>query len=381
VPHDDFVRLLAQLAVLLAAATILGRVANRLRAPAVVGELTAGIVLGPSILGAIAPGVHDAIFGGDASAASRDLVGRLGLLAFVFIAGLELEWTVLRRRAGALAWTAGLGIALPFASGAALGWWLAGDPRLSPRSPGVFAVMMGTALSISALPVIARILFDLELHGTRTATLVLAAASFDDWIGWCLFGVVAGVAGTVGASAHPAAACLAAAAVAEGFGTHALFGVFLLGACFAQGAKHGREPLRDALEPFVTGVLAPLFFAKVGLGIDLGRDFDLGLTAVVIAVATAGKVVGAGLGARLGGLAPREALAVGVAMNARDAMEVVLASAARESGLIGESLYVALVVMALASSLAAGPCLARLLPAARTVRAGSGVPGTAPSPA
>jgi Kef-type K+ transport system membrane component KefB len=405
VDHREFVRLLVQLAALLATATVLGRVAERLRAPAVVGELAAGLLLGPSVLGAAFPEAHGALFVGGPSQAARALLGRLGLLAFIFAAGLELEWSVLRRRARVLAWTAGLGIALPFASGAALGWHLAGDPALSPQSPLIFALMIGTALSISALPVIARILFGLRLQGTETASLVLAAASIDDWIGWSLFGVVAGLAGSGGTAPQPAAAvvaglaltsasllvgrplvramrpwlrrrlggvagqlgaaaaaCAAAAAVAESLGTHALFGVFLLGACFAQGAEQAREPVRDALDPFVTGVLAPLYFAEVGLGIDLGRDFDPGLTALLLTVATAGKVVGAGGGAWLGGLPSRQALAVGAAMNARGAMEIVLASAARASGLIGETVYVALVVVAFTTSLAAGPCLARLLP-------------------
>jgi Kef-type K+ transport system membrane component KefB len=404
VPHVEFVRLLVQLAVLLASANLLGRIARRFRAPAVVGELAAGIVLGPSVLGAMAPGFEKALFNPDgATLAARELLGRLGLLAFVFVAGLELEWAVLRTRARALACTAGLGIALPFASGVALAWNLPFDPAQSPGPPLPFMLFMGTALSISALPVIARILFDLGLQGSAPATLVLAAASIDDWIGWSLFGVVVALAGAAGASHDPAAAfvagmvltagallvgrpavqrwrpwlrrrvggvagqlgaaataCLAAAAVAEALGTHALFGVFLLGACFAQGVRT-REPVHEALEPFVTGVLSPIYFSSVGLRVDLGQHFDLSLALLVLGVATAAKLLGAGMGAWIGGLHPREALAVGVAMNARGAMEIVLASAARDCGLIGEGVYVALVLMALVTSLAAGPILGRLL--------------------
>ena len=416
--HADAARFLLQIAALLAAALGAGQLLRRLLPP-VAAEIAAGILLGPSLLGALAPAFQAWLFPlGGPAAVGREALVRMGLLCFLFAAGLEVDVALVRRRIAAVATTSLLGILLPFGIGAGAVLLL---PRLwsgaAPVAPGLLACVVGTALGISALPVIARILSDLQLARTEVAAVVLAAATIDDLVGWSLLATILGVVGSgvarpgwcsaliaLGLAAltvfllrplvarlrpwlrrrvdgparligTAAVLTLVAGAVAEGLGLHAIFGAFLAGVALSQ-ARAEPERVQESVRDFALGVGAPLYFVCLGLRVDFVAGFDPALVGLVLLLASLGKLTGASLGARLGGLPLREALAVGWGMNARGAMEVVLASVCLEHGLVDRRLFVALVVMAVVTSAASGPAMRRLLAPAH---GDSRVPEPAPS--
>lgn len=407
------VRLLLSLAVLLAAAIVGGRIARRWRLPAVVGELVAGVLLGPTVLARVAPGVSDFLFPAAGPVADqRQVLVTAGLLGFLLVAGLEMDVSRLAGRLAAVLCVGACGIAVPFALGVAV-------VHLAPSlfgpslDPGLLAIFIGTALSISALPVIARTLMDLGIHRTPLATLVLAAAIVDDVVGWSLFAFVsrrargldtrqvwlslASVSALIATAivggrmlvarlrpwiearlpeiaprvALVAAATFAAAALAEIAGVHAVFGGFLTGVVLSQGAR--RDEVNEICHAFGTGVLAPLYFATIGLRADFFARFDPWLTLVVLAVACAGKIGAATVAGGLTGMPRRESLALGVALNARGAMEILLAGVALDQKLIDERLFVSLVVMAIVTSLMSGPLLSALVPGLRPEAEGADV--------
>ncbi len=245
---------------------------------------------------------------------------------------------------------------------------------------------------------------DLNLYRSDMGMIIVAAAVFNDLVGWIIFAVILGLMGTsvghavsIGTTialvlgfpllmltvvrwalhrvlpwihAHASwpggvlgftlALALFGAALTEWMGVHAIFGSFLVGVAIGD-TPHFREQTRAVIEQFVSFIFAPLFFASIGLKVNFLLHFDLQLVLVVLAIATVGKVVGCGLGGRLAGMPPRESLAVGFGMNARGAMEIILALLALRFGLIGERLFVALVIMAVATSLMSGPVMQRLL--------------------
>lgn len=287
--------------ILLTAGIAGGWAARRLRLPSVIGELCAGIALGPTLLGyaELPPG----------------WLLRGVLVLYLFTAGLEAHGAgILSRWRAVLAVSLG-GIVLPFAAG-----WLLG-PAL-----GTTPLLMATALSITALPVLARILTELKLTRTEAGSVALGAAAVDDAVGWSLFSLMA--------PAH---------------------GLGLLAAFSGGAALSGRLKLPRL------DWLAPAYFASVGLRADFVREGNLWLCSVVLGAACATKLIGAYCGARAAGLQEKTARAVAFGMNARGAMEIVLAVTALEAGLIGRPLFVALVVMALVTSLMAGPALKRCL--------------------
>jgi Kef-type K+ transport system membrane component KefB len=249
--------------------------------------------------------------------------------------------------------------------------------------------------------VIARVLFDLGLARRELGALVLSSATLDDLVGWSLFAAILGSFTPHAAARFPPWASilsilgvaalvltrgrfivrqvraripaqrvgarigvatllwLLGAAAAEWLGVHAIVGAFLVGLALA----HDDEPdaSTEPVHQFALGIFAPIYFVSLGLRTDFASNFDLGLVAIVLVVACLGKIIGATLGARLGGIAWRPSWAVGFGMNARGAMEIILASVALEQHLIDERLFVALVVMALVTSLLSGPVMARLL--------------------
>jgi Kef-type K+ transport system membrane component KefB len=395
--QDSTAPLLLSLATLLAAAVLSGQLARRRGLPAVVGEILAGVLLGPTLLGHIAPAAFAYLFPATGPAAlQRGALTTAGLMGFLFVAGLEMDATRLRGRVRTVIGVGACGVAVPFALG-----FLAvlACPALfaSGGDARALALFVGTALSISALPVIARTLMDLGLYETPVGTLALAAATVDDVVGWSLFAFLsrhdtAGVwrsllvlavliiglltlGRTLVRRARPwvlrqapgaaprlglaAAATFGLAAVVAGLGLHPVLGAFLAGVVMSQGPR--REDVHDICHAVATGILAPLYFVSVGLRVDMLRHFDLTLTLVVVAIACAGKIAAAGLAGRLCGLSARDSFALGAALNARGAMEILLAAVALEEGMIGERLYVSLVVMAVVTSVMAAPLLTSAL--------------------
>lgn len=403
--HDIQVMLL-MLGVLLLCARVLGEVARRLNQPSVLGEIFAGILLGPTVLGALAPGAHAFLFpqtGGVAFVLHG--ITTLGIVLFLLVAGMEVDLSTIWRQGRAAISVGVAGIVIPFSVG-----FLAASiaPRFMGRDdasdPGLFGLFMGTVLSISALPIIAKALMDLNIYRSDLGMLVIAAAVFNDLVGWLMFALLLGMMDTpsvhgmsVGLTialtllftavmltlvrwvfhrclpwvqAHLSwpggvlglalSAALLAAAVTEWIGVHAIFGSFLLGVALGD-SQHMREQTRATINQFVSFIFAPLFFASIGLTVNFVANFDLTLTVVVLLVATLGKVLGCAWGGHLGGLPRHESWAVGFAMNARGAMEIILGLLALQNGLIGERMFVSLVVMALVTSMIAGPAMQTLL--------------------
>jgi Kef-type K+ transport system membrane component KefB/mannitol/fructose-specific phosphotransferase system IIA component (Ntr-type) len=396
---------LLSLAVLLSAARLLGELARRLGLPLVFGELASGIVLGPTVFGRAAPDAQHWLFAGGVPQHMLAGYTNVAVVLLLVVAGLEVNLGIVRRRGRSALLTSLLGILMPLGGGLLLGVLLPDSDLVHPESRTLFALFMGVALSISALPVIAKTLLDLGLFKTDVGLLVMAAAMIDDLVGWLAFSVLLGpmqggamnlasvarAAGlTVGfvlvalllarpllgrlivklqADHHSGPrrvlslivlVALFGAAFTQWIGIHAVFGGFVVGVVVGD-APQLKERTRVIVHEFVTNIFAPVFFASLGLRADFVHSFDLRLCALVFAIATAAKVIGCTLGSRAGGLRWRPAAAVGFGLNARGAMEIILALLALEAGLLKEQLFVALVVMALATSLVSGPSMKWLL--------------------
>jgi Kef-type K+ transport system membrane component KefB len=397
--------LFLSLGLLLATARLFAEVAKRFNQPMVLGEILAGVFWGPTIIGTLAPQVSTYLFprqGGGALA--LDGMMTLAITLFLLVAGLEVDLSTVWRQGKTAIAVSLAGIIGPFGVGFAAAWFF---PQLIGGQTGgvdalVFALFIGTALSISALPVIIKTLMDLNLYRSDLGMLVVAAAVFNDLVGWIVFAVILGMIGktnqfgigttifltltfagamlTIGRwlinrslpwiQAHSSwpggilgfslSLALFCAAFTEWIGIHAIFGAFIAGIALGD-SRHLRERTRATIEQFVSFIFAPLFFAGIGLKVNFVKEFDLLLVITVLIIATLGKVIGCGLAGRMSGMARREALALGFGMNARGAMEIILGLLALQYGLINERLFVALVVMALATSLMSGPILQHVL--------------------
>lgn len=397
-----------ELVVLLVAGRLLGEAFRALRQPAVVGELIAGVILGPSVLGAAAPGVEAWLFpapGGRGLPPSLDAFATLAVTLLMLAAGLEVDLNLLVRQKKVTFLCALFGSVMPLAFGLAAGLAFAGNwgiPQGVP--PFSFALVLGINLAMSALPVIARTLLDLGIYRTSVGTVILSAAMLDDLGVWILFSLAMGLSRggsgsaaalwavplwtlvftfgmcTVGrwlvAWARPVieerfawpgtmVAMTVAAGVAMGsltmwIGIHPVFGSFLTGVVI--GSTPGLRPgTKDVIYGFVMSVFAPILFASLGLRVNLATSFDLALVAVVFFLGSAGKILGAGMGARMGGLGWREASAVAVGLNARGIMGIVLGMVALEHGVIDERMFVALAILGVGTSLLSGPLLRLIL--------------------
>jgi len=401
----EVTQILLTVAVLLGSARLCGELARRWHQPAVLGEIIAGILLGPTVLGALAPGVAGYLFPASGPAALvLSGITNVALVLFMLVAGMEVDLSAAWRQGRSAAAVSLSGLLLPFSVGFGLAWMA---PRVLGAEPGadplVFSLFLATALAISALPVIVRTLLDLDLFRSDLGMVVVPAAILNDTVGWLVFAVVIGMTdaghartplvatllGTVaffvltltvvrwaldfllprlhafaswpgGVLGFTATFGLLAAALTEWLGVHAVFGAFVFGIAIGD-SRHLRERTRATLDQFVSFVFAPLFFATVGLRVDLLEHFDPALVAVVLTVAVVGKVAGGTLGARLSGIAPRQAWATGVALMSSGTMGIILGLVALRLGIIGERLFVALVVMALVTSVLTGPILGWLV--------------------
>jgi Kef-type K+ transport system membrane component KefB len=379
---------------------------QKLGQPSVLGEILAGILLGPTLLGHFRPQIYAALFPSTgAMPIVLETVTTIGVVFFLLTAGLEIDLRSIFRQGKSALLVSFFGVIIPFA----LGFAAAGAfPRFLGAEAGasrlIFALFVGTALSISALPVIAKILMDLNLIRTEMGTVVMSSAMFDDLVGWILFSMILGMMNAGSHSfggvkrtillvaaftllaltvvrwlidkilpfiqAHTSwpggvlgfifTLTLAGAAFAEFAGIHAVFGAFITGIAVGE-STHLRKRTSEHIHSIVTNVFAPFFFASIGLRTNFVSNFNLGITATVIGVACLGKLLGAGWGAHLGGMDRRTSWGVGLAMNARGAMEMILGLLALQAGLIRETMFVALVVMALFTSLVSAPAIHFLL--------------------
>jgi Kef-type K+ transport system membrane component KefB len=385
--HDDFALTLAGVAVVIVVARLAGGVFKRIGQPPVIGEVIAGIALGPSVLG----GWSHALFPLQSRPLLKILAG-LGLAVFMFLVGLEMDLGHLRgSRRRASTGVAVAGTAVPFALGFLLAMVLHPSHGQGDFLP--FALFIGAAMSTTAFPVLARILQERKLYDTPLGVLTMASAAGDDVLTWATLAVVVAIVASTGAwtlpyilalsvlfalfmifVARPAlarygdrtlgstelalvvAGILGCAFATSAIGIHEIFGAFLLGAVFPRGRF--AEQVRDRLEPVAT-ILLPVFFVTTGLNVDIGGIGTEGLwqLGLILVVACTGKLVGAGLGARSQGLAARESLALGVLMNTRGLTELVVLNIGRDLGVLDGELFTLLVVMAVVTTVATSPLL------------------------
>jgi Kef-type K+ transport system membrane component KefB len=400
--HADVVHLLVQLSIMLVMGRLFAEVFRKLNQPAVIGEIIAGILLGPTVLGMLQPEWFEALYPHNA-AAGVVLTGfvQVAVIMLLFIAGLEVDLHIVVQQGRQALTTSLFGLIIPFSIGFIF-------PYFFPTFFGIadangrltFALFMGTAMAITALPVIVRILMDLNLFKSKMGLLVVASAMVDDLVGWIIFSVILGLIGkktgehmplfntiilTIGFAAFmltigrgllnrllpwinrkmawpggvlsvSLALCFLAGAFTEYIGIHAIFGSFIMGVALGD-SEHFSERAKEIVHQFINNIFAPLFFVSIGLRVNFFLNFDLGLTLIILAIAFTGKIVGSGLGTRLGGFSWKESLAAGFGMNARGAMEIILGLIALENGLINEKVFVSLVIMALITSMTSGPLM------------------------
>jgi Kef-type K+ transport system membrane component KefB/nucleotide-binding universal stress UspA family protein len=401
IPTHQIFLFLLQFAMLLATARLLGELMKRYDQPPVFGELLAGILLGPSLLGWIAPSLFTFLFPPDPQQYHLiELISWLGMIFLLLFTGLELDLAVLRSLGRPAIFASLFGIALPFASGYALGSFIPDHLVANPSQRLVFHLFMGTAMAISAVPVIAKILLDMGLLKRNIGTIIMGAAIVDDISGWTILSMLLGLA-TKGVLDLPAVTVsvlstalfiafsllvgvhlvrrlmrwvndrvqieeahitavlvltLLCAAITEGIGIHAVFGAFVAGVILSQ-APRVRANALEKLAGVVYGVFTPVFFSFVGLRVDLLRLHDFSLVGAVIGVACAGKLIGCTAGGLLGRLSWWESLTIGIGMNARGGMELIVALIGLTAGILSPELYGSLVIMAMVTSLMAPPLL------------------------
>ncbi|WP_406036579.1 cation:proton antiporter [Micromonospora sp. NBC_00898] len=395
-------RLLLALAIIIVAARALGALARRLDQPPVIGEVLAGIALGPTLLHGA---VSEAVFPTDIRPFLAALAN-LGIALFMFIVGLELDHALARGR-GRLAGTVSISsIVLPFGLGALLSLYLIGNHP--SRDPLSFALFMGAAMSVTAFPVLARILTDRNMSHTVVGQVALTCAAVDDVLAWTMLATVVTVAGaaadqarllllvppylvvmflvvrpllrrvavaqraagrlTSGTLAVVLAGALLSAAATEAVGLHFIFGAFLFGVVMPrEGGAALRAELLERVGQVSSVLLLPVFFIVAGLRVDLSAvgATGLGELALILLVAIGGKFAGAFLAARANGLPARESGALATLMNTRGLTELVILNIGLQLTLLDTRLYSLMVVMAVLTTAMAGPLLRLLYPRRR----------------
>lgn len=403
--HHEVVVLFLSIGILLLSSRLLAELGRRFSLPVVMGEMIVGILLGPTVFGFFAPDLFNSLFPSTGPVAiSLQAIVRLSVVMLLFVAGMEVQLPVMLRQGRLALFTSLTSMIVPFSLGFWISWhWPEMFLREAHVQPLVFSLFFGTALAITALPVIARILMDLNMYKTKIGMLIMASAMFNDLVGWLIFSVVLALVENKGVGTDlgltilyilifgilmltigrkilnrilpfiqtkfswPGGVlsiglglCFLAAAFTESIGIHAILGAFIMGIALGDSV-HLHERAREIIHQFVTNIFAPLFMVSIGLHVNFIEHFDLSLIAIVLLLACVGKIVGASAGAYAGGLNLREATAVGMGMNARGAMEIILGTLAFRAGIIQVELFVALVVMALVTSLASGPAIKRIL--------------------
>ena len=394
-------RLILQLIVIVVVARAFGFIARRLGQPPVIGEITAGVLLGPSLLGWVAPDTSGFLFPA-ASLPILQLLSQIGVLLFMFVVGVELEPSHLPGKAQAAIAVSHFSIIIPFTLGVALS--LALYTHYAPAGVPfhAFALFCGIAMSITAFPVLARILEERHLTHTPLGTTAIACAAVDDVTAWSILAFVVAITTAGGAmeallaivalsgmfvlvmifAARPLLqrvlnpdtlgdslgknqiaivlfVLLSSALVTEIIGIHALFGAFVAGAIMPVGGTF-RAALRARLESVSSVLLLPLFFVYTGLRTQIGLLDSVsswGICFAIIVVATTGKLGGTVLAARWTGLSWRDSVALGSLMNTRGLMELIALNVGYDLGILTPEIFAMMVLMALGTTAMTGPLL------------------------
>jgi Kef-type K+ transport system membrane component KefB len=397
--------LLLGLAAIIVLSRLFGALARRVGQPPVIGEIVAGILVGPTLFGTL---ISDRLFPVAEVRPALSGLANVGLVLFMFIVGYELDHTLVRGRERVAVSVSVGSIALPFGLGAVLALWLAGRHGVTDTLP--FVLFIGAAMSVTAFPVLARILTDRGMHRTAVGGLALASAAVDDVIAWTLLAVVIAIGGADSATWHTALAVpyvllmffvvrpqlrrliaardkagrmtpnilavvlvglLLSCYAAEWLGVHAIFGAFVFGAVMPRaGGERLRHEILERLEQVSVLLLLPVFFFLSGLRVDLSQVDVSGLLelALILSVAIVGKFAGAFLGARLQRVPARQAGALATLMNTRGLTEIVILTVGLQLGILDTSLFSLMVVMALVTTVMAGPLLTLIYPQRRIDR-------------
>jgi len=389
--------LLLQMVVVLAAARLMATVFKWIRQPAVLGEMAAGILLGPSLLGRISPAAMSTLFPAT-GLTPLNALSQVGLVLFMFLIGLEVQPSLLRSAAKSAFFASQASVAAPFLLGGALAW--AVYPQLGGGVPQLpFVLFLGAAMSITAFPVLARILADRGLMQTRMGIVAITCAAFDDVTAWCLLAIVTVIArpesngspllcrfaGLIGysltmlflvrpvlrrllpASGKPGRGqfsvvmilLLLSAWATEELAVHALFGAFLAGLVMPKGGTV-EEDLRERIESVTLTLLLPLFFAYTGLRTSVGLLNSTRLwmlCGLIVMVAVGSKLLVSALVVHAGGLSWRESLGIGILVNTRGLVEMVILNVGLDLHILSPTLFSMMVIMALATTLMTQPML------------------------
>lgn len=393
--------LLLQLVVILLTARVCGLILRYFGQPPVIGEMAAGIVLGPIVFGALFPGFHAELFAKESLSALSSL-STLGLVLFMFIVGAELRAPDgVRAQFRAAGWVGVLSVLLPMLFGIAISPFLHESLAAEGVAFWPFALFMAAAMSITAFPIMARILKERNLTHTRIGRLSLASAAIADVLAWIMLALVVALIGsgegyvgflktTAGLvvlcavvfgglrplyawllrrhapDGAPAGMVLAAlmigmfvcAAITQWLHLHPVFGAFLFGACLPRDDRLLRA-LIERVEHLAIVVLMPIFFALAGLNTtpEAFAGAGLGALALIMLAAVGGKIAGGAVGARLSGYGWRDSLSVGALMNARALMELIVIKVGLDAGLINNAAFTLLMLMAILTTVMTGPLL------------------------
>ncbi|MHB8852802.1 MAG: cation:proton antiporter domain-containing protein [Ignavibacteriaceae bacterium] len=404
---ENIVTFLLSISLMLLSAKLLGELFNKIGQPAVVGEIIAGIILGPTIFGSLLPYAFNWLFPqNNGVKVALDGIVNLAVILLLLVSGLEVDLSVVVKEGKTAFLTGVMGIIIPFALGFTAAYFF---PHLlgikDDNMKLAFALFIGIALSISALPVIVKTLMDLGIFKTEIGYIIVAAAMFNDIVGWLVFSIILSM---IGANNHgltfsqtlillitftlfvllilrkiinkiipwiqknlnfPGGVLnfililgFLSAAFTEYIGIHAIFGSFIMGIAIGDSV-HIKEKTKEIIQQFITNIFAPLFFVSIGLTVNFITNFNFLIVAVILIFAFFGKVIGCGIGARFAGLNKNDSLAIGFGMNSRGAMEIILGILAFKYGLIHANVFVALVIMALVTSVSSAPFMKYFLKA------------------
>ena len=401
----DWTLLSLHIAAMLFVALVMGQAARRIGIPAVVGEITGGLLIGPTVLGRLAPNFHAWLFPPSGPIAeSRTAIARVGMLFFIVTIGLDISVGEFRRIGRKALAVGTIGTLVPLALGFVMCYVFPDVIGVTQKDLFATALFMGSILSLSANPVIARILMDMGLFKSDIGRTIMAATLVDDLVGWGLFAVILAefaphatgqgqgmaILGIVflfiggilllgrfvlppllerahrnlpqpsGLISCIVLLALLGAAGSEFLGLHSFLGAFVVGIALADESRRHPRPF-EMIGDFSYAVFTPVFFVSMAIGADFVAGFDPWLVALITAVAFVGKICGVFIGGRLAGMDSRQSLAVGCGLNARGILGIVMAAAAYEAQLIDLRLYVACVLMCVITTMAAGPALHMIL--------------------
>ena len=393
--------LFLQLLIIIVVSGVMSRIFSRVGQPSVVGEMAAGILLGPSLFGLLAPNMFSVVFPQD-SLGTLGLLSQIGVCFFMFVVGMEVNMKHMRSMAHAAVAVSHASILIPSLLGVMLAYYLFVDLGAPGTTFTAFALFMGISMSITAFPVLARIIKERNLSGTALGTTAVTCAAVDDVTAWSLLPFVVAIsrAGSLGGSVVTVLSTLVFVAIMLAFvrrglprwigpkrmsdteptrvtliiivslvmisamsteiiGVHALFGAFLAGTVMPD-VHEFRQRISIRVESFSSVLLLPVFFTYTGLRTQIGLIGDLNgwlLCLLIVAVATIGKLGGSAIAARLTGMGWRDSLQLGALMNTRGLMELIVLNIGYDLGILSSRIFAMLVVMALVTTILTGPLL------------------------